>query len=241
MTTLQSADVNLIGQSEDFEFAALNEAVNYRRTIVREFGRHLRGRVLEVGAGVGQTTRELMALPGIDELVGVEPDRRFHSGFREALPDVRLVEGTSDGVVGEDFDGIVTVNVAEHIEDDLAEFRAQHELLKSRGGKVCCLVPARPEIFSPLDEHFGHYRRYTRRELRGKLQQAGFRIERLHYFNFVGYLAWGFRFKLLRKMTFDIDQVRLFDRRIFPVANRIESSWVRPPIGQSLIAVASAS
>jgi len=41
---------------EDFEFAALSEARNYRDALLREFAAHLRGRVLEVGAGVGQIT-----------------------------------------------------------------------------------------------------------------------------------------------------------------------------------------
>ncbi len=41
--------------TEDFEFAALKEAKNYRNALLGEFKEHLRGRTLEVGAGIGQS------------------------------------------------------------------------------------------------------------------------------------------------------------------------------------------
>lgn len=230
---------NEIGGTEDFEFAALAEAVNYRKTIIGEFSKFLKGRVLEIGAGIGQTTEALVGSEGVDEVVAVEPDHRFHEGFGKRLPNVRLVKGTSQDVSGEDFDGVITVNVMEHIENDETEFAMQHSLLKGRRGYLCCLVPARPEIFAPLDDHFGHYRRYTKKELRRKLEGAGFKVEEIFYFNFVGYFAWAFRFKLLGKMDFDLGQVRLFDRKIFPVAHSLERKLLRPPIGQSLIAIAT--
>ena len=40
-------------RTANFEFAALRAAENYRRALVREFTPHLRGRVIEIGAGIG--------------------------------------------------------------------------------------------------------------------------------------------------------------------------------------------
>ena len=40
---LVQKNVNPIGESEDFEFAALSEAVNYRRIVVSEFEPYLKG------------------------------------------------------------------------------------------------------------------------------------------------------------------------------------------------------
>lgn len=232
---------NANASTEDFEFAALSEAVNYRKAIVREFGPYLSGRILEVGAGVGQTSEVLLSLEGTSELVAVEPEERFQRGFRERLPKIRLIEGTTAELSAEErFDAAVLVNVLEHIDDDRGELKRLHGILAPNNGYVCLLVPARQEIYSDLDRHFGHFRRYSRGELRDKLRETGFGIETISYFNFVGYFAWAARFRIMRSMSFDIDQVRLFDRRIFPTVHWLESHVCRPPIGQSVIAIARA-
>ncbi len=233
---------NATSSSGDFEFAALAEARNYRRAIVTEFAPFLRGHILEVGAGIGQTSEEILALAEVDRLTGLEPDPRFHAQFRERLPHVRLLGGTTaDLEPGEPFDSAVMVNVLEHIEDDEDELGRLREILAASGGALCLLVPARQEIYSRLDAHFGHFRRYSRSGLRKKLEASGFEIRHISYFNFVGYFAWALRFRLLGSMSFDIDQVRLFDRRIFPHMHWLESRICRPPIGQSVIAVARAA
>lgn len=232
---------NSIGTTEDFEFAALSEAVNYRKAIVTEFAPYLRDRVLEVGAGIGQTSEAILELPQVTELVGVEPDQRFQNGFRERLPQLRLVAGTTaDLDENESFDAAVMVNVLEHIEHDVEELTRLRKILQSSSGYLCILVPARQEIYSRLDAHFGHFRRYSRTMLSSRLNEAGFKEVSTYYFNLAGYFAWGLRYKLLRGMSFDVDQVRIFDRRIFPLVHRFESKICRPPIGQSVIAIAKA-
>ena len=232
---------NEAATTDDFEFAALSEAVNYRRAIISEFAPFLKGSVLEIGAGIGQISEAILDLPLVRDLVGVEPEPRFQQAFRERLPDVTLVAGTAaDLSNGATFDGTVMVNVLEHIEHDLAELVRLHAILKPSSGYLCLLVPARQEIYSDLDAHFGHFRRYSRYGLNTKLQTAGFEVCKLHYFNFVGYFAWLVRFRIMRGMSFDVGQVRLFDRRIFPCGHWLESRLIRPPIGQSLIAIAKA-
>lgn len=235
------SDPNTHAATGDFEFAALSEAVNYRDGIVREFAPFLRGRVLEIGAGIGQTSEAILGLPGIEELVGLEPDSRFHHGFTARLPGVRLLGGTSaDLPADEAFDAAVMVNVLEHIEDDAAELKVLHKRLQPSAGHLCLLVPARRELYSRLDAHFGHFRRYSRGEVRRKLVNAGFSPVKLHYFNLIGYFAWGLRFRILRGMSFNPREVRTFDRRVFPLAYALETRVCRPPVGQSVIAVARA-
>jgi SAM-dependent methyltransferase len=235
------AAVNAAASTADFEFAALNEAKNYRAALAREFAPFLRGRVVEVGAGVGQMTAAFRALPEVRELVAVEPDSRFHAGFAQQNPDLRLIRG----VVGDlpertGWDAVVAINVLEHIEHDEAELRAWHGLLRDRAGHACLFVPARPEIYAPIDRDFGHFRRYTKPELRRKLTAAGFRVERLCYFNFTGYFAWWLNFRVRRQRTFEIGAVRAYDRAVFPVVHALESRVCRPPFGQSLLAVGRA-
>jgi SAM-dependent methyltransferase len=232
---------NAQATTESFEFEALEKAANYRAAVLDEFRPFLRGRVLEVGAGIGQFTGELAAVPTIAELVSVEPDARFCARFRQMHPGRSLVQGTVEAVpVAPPWDALVSVNVLEHIQDDAGELVRWHQRLCGCEGYLCLFVPARQEIYATLDRDFGHFRRYQRSELRRKLTSAGFSVRRLHYFNCVGYVAWWMNFCLLKKRHFDVGAVSFFDRVIFPVVHLVESRAMRPPIGQSLLAVAQA-
>jgi len=241
MHSSSTSGVNEAASTADFEFAALQEARNYRKALATEFGPALKGRVLEVGAGVGQMTQAFRAMPGVSEIVCVEPDSRFHSGFLAGNPGVRLIQGiVADVPERSGWDAIVSVNVLEHIEPDLDELTSWAALLRERRGRACVFVPARPEIYAPIDRDFGHFRRYTKPELRNKLAAAGFEIERLDYFNLSGYFAWWLNFCVRKQRTFDPGAVRFYDRVIFPLVHWTESRVLRPPIGQSLIAIARA-
>jgi SAM-dependent methyltransferase len=208
---------------------------------MREFPPYLGSRVLEVGAGIGQFTQLVHAQPSVRDVLAIEPDPRICREFRARNPDIPVSEGTVQSVKPTpDWDTVISVNVLEHIEHDIEELRAYEELLRQRRGRLCLFVPARPEIYSPLDRDFGHFRRYRRPDLAGKLRDAGFRPIALFYFNLVGYAAWWWSFCVLRQRTFNLAAVRLFDRGIFPISSFLEHHLLRPPIGQSLVAIAEA-
>jgi SAM-dependent methyltransferase len=234
-----SETANTPTAGQDFQFEALAQATNYRAALLREFAPFLRGQVLEVGAGIGQFTGELSRLPTIEKLVALEPEPRFCETFRMRHPHCPLVEGTLDALPGDyRCDAVVSVNVLEHIAADETELARYRGLLAPGSGLLCLFVPAGPRIYAPIDRDFGHYRRYTRRELGGKLLQAGLAVVRLDYFNSVGFLAWWVNFCLLRKRRFSLSAVAIFDRVIFPVTHGVERRFLRPPFGQSLLAVA---
>ncbi len=228
-------------RTKDFEFLALQKANNHRAALVREFSPFLKGRVIEVGAGIGQLTEDLSAVPTVRELVSVEPEPTFCETFRRLHPGLCVVQGTVDVLPTDSaWDAVVSVNVLEHIYEDDTELARWRQKLAARGGHLCLFVPARPEIYAPIDRDFGHHRRYTRPQLRSKLEGAGFSIIRLNYFNWVGYFAWWFNFRSLKKRHFDVGAVAFFDRAIFPVVHALERNIVRPPFGQSLLAIARA-
>ena len=226
---------------EDFGFAALQGAANYRSALLAEFEPFLLGQVLEIGAGIGQITEILLQKPRIRRLIAVEPNARFANQLHSKFPQLEIVRGTiADVPATEVIDTIISINVLEHIEADEGELSSYQQRLTAHQGTLCLFVPARPEIFAPIDRDFGHFRRYTRTELRTKLNAVGFAIQRLVYFNLLGYFAWWFNFCLLKKHGFAANQVRLFNRHIFPLQHQFETRIVRPPIGQSLLAVATA-
>ncbi|MFN0067546.1 MAG: class I SAM-dependent methyltransferase [Limisphaerales bacterium] len=232
---------NAAAANASFEFEALNEAVNYRRAVVREFAPVLHGTVVELGAGIGQVGRILMARPEVRRFVAVEPDASFHARLAAAVGPERMVAGSlADLPADVAPDAIVAVNVFEHIEDDEGEMARAFRLLQPQRGSLGIFVPARPEIHAPLDDDFGHFRRYTRPGLRAALERAGFRVRTLRYFNGIGYLAWWWAFCVRRQRGFSRTAVRFFDRVVFPPAYWFESRVCSPPLGQSLVALAQA-
>jgi SAM-dependent methyltransferase len=230
---------NATANTKDFEFAALNNATNYREALLGEFAKFLRGDVVEVGAGIGQMTAPMLRMSGVTRVVAVEPDPDFCAEHRSRFPDHELIQGTArDLQAGQGWDAVLSVNVLEHIDDHEAELKLYAEFLRKRKGYLCLFVPARPEIYSPIDKDFGHFRRYRRKELQKLLHQAGFEITRLCYFNCIGYFAWWLNFCVLKKRHFEPAKVLLYDRAIFPLVHGIERRICRPPFGQSLLAVA---
>ena len=227
--------------SGNFEFDALRWAENYRKSLLREFAPHLSGDVIEVGAGIGQFTELLVGLGSNRSVLAIEPDAGFCAELRNRLPNQRVKQGTVAGLEpGTGCDAIVSTNVLEHIENDVAELRAYAGLLKPRSGYLCLFVPARSELYAPIDKDFGHFRRYSKPELKSKLVAAGFVPKRLDYFNCAGYFAWLLTFRVLGRRAFSPAGVRIFDRFIFPAVHWLESRVMRPPFGQSLLAIGQA-
>jgi len=232
---------NQFAKSGDFEFSALQEAHFYRKAIAREFLPYLKGKVIDMGAGIGQMSTLFAEIVGRENLCGVEPDPRFAYIFRKDHPDISLVEGTAASLPSGAFcDTITSVNVLEHIENHVAELSEYRRLLAPTGGHLCLLVPARPEIFSPIDQDFGHFRRYTPSSISKALQSAGLTVHKMFYFNFIGYFAWLINFKILQSRSFSPIMVRTFDRFVFRWANVFEKNFARPPFGQSLVAISRA-
>lgn len=232
---------NATAATEDFEFEALQEAANYRLSIREAFAPYLRGQVIEIGAGIGQMTAEFLQLPGVTRILSVEPEPGFCDRFRANQPGQELLEGViSDVHPPTGWNAIVSINVLEHIGDDEEELRQYHAKLAAERGFVCLLVPARPEIYAPIDGDFGHFRRYTKPLLTERLERAGFINPRVEYFNLAGYFAWFWAFKLRRARHFQRKQVRLFDQRIFPATQWLERKLPHLPFGQSLIAIGQA-
>lgn len=223
----------------DYEFLALQEAERYRKAILNEFSRGLRGDILEVGCGVGQVSKALLSWPTVTSLTCLEPDGRFLEEHQKNAPGAVFLQGIARDYVGRfNPHAIVSVNVLEHIDDDGAELRFYRRMLSLNEGTLCLLVPACHELYAAMDAKFGHFRRYNKAELREKLFKANFKDVDIHYFNSAGYFAWLLIYRLLGKTSFEPGTVRFYDRRIFPWVYWLETHVCRPPLGQSLVALA---
>ncbi len=137
-------------------------------------------RILDAGCGSG---RNMLELARLGSVTGVEL-----SGTSVALARERGVGEVVEGSVLEmpfaddSFDLAVSLDVIEHLEDDLTALRELRRTV-APGGALLVTVPAYQWLWSGHDEINHHHRRYTRRSLQRVAEQAGWRQLRTTYFN----------------------------------------------------------
>lgn len=213
----------------------------YTRWILEPVWPHLRGRVIEVGAGIGSIAEQY--LPHVDEAVLVEPAgnlREVLSRKVAQFDNARIFSGfLSDIIASEDsvqtntFDTALMVNVLEHVEDDVAVLRELHDLLKP-GGKLFVFVPAMPVLYGSVDERVGHLRRYTRDTLQRVIEAGGFRIDRSEYFDWLGALPWFVSGRMLRQSIVSPASLRAYDRFAIPVCRMVDEILNPQRFGKNL-------
>jgi len=77
---------------------------------------------------------------------------------------------------------VTAFDVIEHLDDDQEALRRIHESL-TPGGTLVVTVPAFQFLWGPHDVLSHHRRRYTTARLRHRLEESGFVVDRLTYFN----------------------------------------------------------
>jgi SAM-dependent methyltransferase len=218
-------------------FARAGKWKAYVGTLLRPY---LRGDVLEVGAGLGATTRRLCDGTQRSWLC-LEPDRTMADRLAEAIATgalpacCRAREGTVRELPAERrFDAILYVDVLEHIEDDAAELAAAARRLRP-GGALIVLAPAHGWLYSPFDRAIGHHRRYTRRTL-ARVAPPGLRRLALRYLDSVGLLASAGNRFLLRKSLPTARDVACWDRFMVPLSRRLDP-WLGFRLGKSILGI----
>lgn len=228
---------------EGGELALFAAAKNWKRYLADVLEPYLRGHVLEVGAGIGATTRALTQASGVREWTAIEPDRELLAQLTEGANEltrargftVRALSGTLlDLPSRPEFDTILYIDVLEHIEDDLRELSYARERLRE-GGHIVVLAPAHQALYSEFDRQVGHHRRYDRRSLRA-LTPSGTRLVALRYLDSVGVMASLANRLLLRAALPSKRQIGFWDGVLVP-ASRVLDSLTRGAIGKSVLAV----
>lgn len=200
---------------------------------------YLGRRVLEIGCGHGNLTRLLLDREQV-VAIDVDPDsvrvmRERFGGDANVTP---LIEDiTSPGALALrrfDLDTAISVNVLEHIADDMTALRHIHEIV-APGGHVIAVAPAHPWLYGSMDRAVGHYRRYTRASLRARLDEIGAQVVVIGYTNMLGALGWWLHGKVLRRRGPQPAQLRAFDRLV-PLLRRIEGR-LGAPFGLSVVSV----
>jgi SAM-dependent methyltransferase len=202
---------------------------------------YINGAVAEVGAGRGATTQALCDPTVTANWLCLEPDEKMAAELRRSREAGQLPARCDVycGILGDlsekyKFNTIVYIDVLEHIIDDNKELSsaASHLLI---GGRIIVLCPAWPHLYSRFDEEIGHYRRYTRRSLRG-VRANGVQVEKAFYLDSVGYLVSLGNKLILDQSMPTKSQVIVWDRVIVPIS-RVLDPLVFWSFGRSIVTI----
>jgi 2-polyprenyl-3-methyl-5-hydroxy-6-metoxy-1,4-benzoquinol methylase len=230
--------------------AEMPNAKNYYQWTVSQLTPYLGSHILDIGGGYGAHLEHILRQDNIVLSLDLSirsvrmMKERFkdYPGFDTMCADFGQ-EDIQERLSNYHFDTITCLNVLEHIEDDAAALKDMYRILEPQKGTLLLQVPALEWLYGSLDQQAGHFRRYSLRRLRRILVEANFKIIRLHYFNFFGVLPWFINARIFKRSvasgTVDT-QIRIFDRYLVPPLRLLETA-VSPPLGQSLIAVATTS
>jgi SAM-dependent methyltransferase len=137
-------------------------------------------RILDAGCGSGRNMVELArhgAVTGVElspTSVRLARERDCGEVLEGSVLDMPFDQGS--------FDLTVSLDVIEHLQDDVAALRELRRVTKP-GGALLVTVPAYQWLWSGHDEINHHHRRYNRRTLLAAAESAGWREERSSHFN----------------------------------------------------------
>jgi SAM-dependent methyltransferase len=137
-------------------------------------------RILDAGCGSG---RNMVDLAHYGSVTGVELSPTSVQLARERVAG-EVIEGSVLDMPFDDgsFDLSVSLDVIEHLEDDIGALRELRRVT-APGGALLVTVPAYQWLWSGHDEINHHHRRYSRRTLLAAAEEAGWREDRSVHFN----------------------------------------------------------
>jgi len=224
-------DYSVDSGSANLEF--MKQALNYNSFLTSLLKKNLtkKSKILDFGAGNGEFAMRLVRDGFKVDVLEVEKK------LASQLKGMGLKTYSSlDEVENLSYSSIYSLNVLEHIENDLLALESIYEKLE-RNGTLVLYLPAFDALFSKMDSRVGHFRRYKKSTLGKILVEAGFKIEKMHYVDFLGFFVTiAYKFFPGRDGTVSITALRFYDFCIFPM-NYVFDKFFGQICGKNLVAV----
>ena len=202
---------------------------------------------LEIGCGTGFVLSGIAhSLPNI-KIYGSELFIEGLDFASQRLPSAEFFQMDARNIpFKEEFDVIGAFDVIEHIEEDVEVLKQMYEAV-CPGGGILLTVPIHRWLWSAQDEYAHHVRRYQIKELRKKVEQAGFMV--LRKTAFVSFLLPFMLASRFRKKKFTADTDPLAELKLpktlntlFHATMKIEKALIRLginfPAGGSMLLIA---
>ena len=165
----------------------LSRASPYYQWLASRVRPFLKGKVLEIGAGIGNFAK--WARESVNEYHVSDNDPRFVQELSKEFTHAVCWDIFTPYPGDETFDSVVILNVVEHLEDDEEALHRLNARINP-GGHLILMVPAMNFLYGTMDRSFGHYRRYTKKSISRVIQQAGFQLLKVEYVNVIGMAGW---------------------------------------------------
>lgn len=205
------------------ELELFKHARNWKKYYSGFFTGYIKGDVLEVGAGIGETTA-LLCDGSQRSWVCVEPDEQMANEIilKKAKGYLPSFIETKIGLLASmathrRFDTIVYIDVIEHIENDVEELQRAVGFLKNPVGHLIILVPAHQYLYSAFDKAIGHFRRYNKKLLQQAVLKELRQVD-LKYLDAFGLFASLGNKWFLKQDYPGLKQIKFWDNYIIPVS-----------------------
>jgi SAM-dependent methyltransferase len=191
-------------------------------------------RLLDVGCSTGHLLADLRAGWPAAELAGVDAEAAGLATAHATVPGAALFYASATDLPFADasVDGLVALNLLEHLSDDVAALAEFARVLRP-GGRAVVVVPAGPHLYDYYDNHLRHERRYAEGELTVKALTAGLRPLSRIALGSVVYPGFWLVKKRNRRMSLTDEQAR---QRVAGDIERSQSS----PLARAAFAVEGA-
>jgi SAM-dependent methyltransferase len=203
--------------------------------LLRRLRRRTDAALIELGCGTGRLLASL-DLEGL-EVLGVEgyAESLERAAARGVTATLLQADVGALPVADAQFDLVLAFDVLEHVPSE--RFLREARRVARAGGRLLLSVPASPRLWSAHDAQAGHRCRYTVRQLRRELRDAGWIPSRHTHYQFILYPAvWASRMRATGVNALERRPPRWLDRLLSAI-NRLEVaalSGVTLPWGSSL-------
>jgi SAM-dependent methyltransferase len=148
----------------------------FKFLVLKNLNKNKTTQLLEVGCGVGDFIKHLSSEEKL-EITGSEIYIKGLKYAKRKLPDINFIQlDIAQGRIDKYYDLIISFDVLEHIEDDLAAISNIESMLK-KDGTLILSVPQHQFMWSSIDDIVKHKRRYSKKDLINKLNKNGLEVE----------------------------------------------------------------
>lgn len=215
---------------------------NFFYELLDKYVRGRKNKILDIGSGAGIILKKLEKY---GEAEGVDFSRKAVDFCRLRGLKCKWADAQNLPFKDETFEIVSAFGVIEHVDDDKKALSEIFRVCKKEG-TVILECPAYKFLWSPHDEALHHKRRYTVTELKSKMEEAGFHVEKISYiYSFIFLPAVFFRLgrKILGKKSESdpFEKVPSFLNKMLLGIESIERKIVKNaslPFGVSIVCLA---
>ena len=169
-----------------FELEHFDSASNFREYQVSLISKYINGNFVEVGAGKGGLVPYYKKI--VKNITLLEPEKKLFNILKKKFPSKKIkIKNYTIDKLKNYYDTIIYYDVLEHIKKDLNEVSIASKKLK-KNGYLLISVPAYQAFYSDFDKSVGHFKRYNKKDFITIGKRTNLKIEKLVYYDSVGFL-----------------------------------------------------